>query len=986
MKIFYGIMLALGAGCLAPALATAQAYVNWTGGAGDWSNRNGWFNEAFASTGFLPSADFKEIARIDGGGVVSVTTALADATDQGSSTNPAELRLGSTAGTGELIVTATGKLRIQDTDDASGGISLGGAGTGVLRVLPGGQLSIDGPLTSAASAANAIYLGAAAGAGNATVTAAAASFGGTTTVYKNTSFTSAGGIGLASSSVYRPVFSGGATAKLVAGGAVSLGGTLRPDFGGASPTVGSSWSLLEGTSVSGSFSSIDSSLAGTLGLGQAFTVSTTNVAGGKKGVQLSLQQLAVLNVNRDTGVVSLTNPGTTAVPIDGYTITSTLGTLNGAAWNSLTDQAALGGTWRESPATATRLSELKRTGVGSLAPGQTISLGTIFTPTPASIGLPTEDVTLRFSSPAGVQDGFVTYTGTKVNNILLQVDPITGKARLRNTSNFVVNADGYTITSASGSLTPAGWTSLDDQNAAGADWRESPGLTTRLSEIKRAGATTLAPGASFDLGTIFNPALSKDLTLNYLKAGQSLSALGAVLYSSFSTALAGDFNLDGVVNAADLTRWKSSFGVNANADADGDGDSDGADFLTWQRNFGKTSAPATPAAAAVPEPATAALASLAAGCVACTASRRRRAANSGLRQPAGDEASTHQDERGTYPRVKPGGFTLVELLVVIAIIGVLVALLLPAVQAAREAARRSQCTNNTKQIALACHNYESAHGSLPIGYGLLPEGGYGNSVAEGAPGQTQYAEWTWANRILAYLEQNAISTKIDWKWNPGNAQNYPEVIKSVVSAKIPGFQCPSDEGARTNFAEAGNCYPDNAFPDGFGRISYAGNFGNAEGTNPLNSRLEASPDARPGARRVPGVFGYNHGDKLSQITDGTSNTLLTSELLIGGVCSIRGNFSYDEGPVFMQFYRPNDSTPDEVRWCDDEDLQPGARAPCIEPGLNLNQVLHTSRSAHPSVVIASTCDGATHVVSDSIDLAVWRALGSPQGDETVALP
>jgi prepilin-type N-terminal cleavage/methylation domain-containing protein len=338
----------------------------------------------------------------------------------------------------------------------------------------------------------------------------------------------------------------------------------------------------------------------------------------------------------------------------------------------------------------------------------------------------------------------------------------------------------------------------------------------------------------------------------------------------------------------------------------------------------------------------------------------------------------------------PSAFTLVELLVVIAIIGVLVALLLPAVQAAREAARRSQCTNNTRQVAIAVHNYASAHGALPMGYGLLPEGKYGTGVAD--TGQ-QYAEWPWTSRILAYLEQNAISTQIDFKWNPGNAQNHPAVLQSLVSAKIPAFHCPSDETAKTNFAEAGNCYDNNMFPLGFGRISYAGNFGNAEGVNPANSQLEASEDGRPGSRRLPGVFGYNRGDTFAQITDGTSNTLLTSELVIGGVCSIRGNFTYDEGPVFMQFYRPNDTTPDLVRWCDPQDKLPGAAAPCLGPPGNnegtvgpLNMVLHTSRSMHPGAVIASLCDASARVINDDIELDVWRALGTARGDETVSIP
>lgn len=962
MKIWFTSMLAAAMCCILSSPSTAQTFVNWTGNAGDWSNRNGWFNESLGGTGFLPSADFGEIARIDNGGVVTTSTALANGSDQDSSTNPGELQIGVLAGTGELVVSGTGTLRIEDTEQTTGALTLGGAGNGVLRVLPGGALTADGAINSAASASNAIYLGASSGAANAAITGASAFFGGTTTVYKNGALNVAGGIGFAANSVYRPVFSGGTAAKLQAGGGIALGGVLRPDFGGVTPAIGSNWTLLEGAGVTGTFSGVDGSLAGTLGPGQAFTVSTADAAGGRKGVQLTLRQLAVLNVNRDTGVVSLTNPGATPVAIDGYSVTSNLGVLSGAAWNSLTDQGALGGAWRESPALATRLSELKRSGAGSLAPGQTISLGAIFAPNPVAIGDPTEDLALQFASAEGTFAGVVAYSGTKVNNILLQVDPTTGKARLRNTSNFTINADGYTISSLAGALTPATWTSLDDQNTAGGDWRESPGTPNRLSEIKRAGATTLAPGAVFDLGTILNTALPKDLTLNFLKSGASTASLGAVLYAPFSTSIAGDFNQDGVVNAADLTRWKTSFGVNANADADGDGDSDGADFLTWQRNFGSTGTPAEASAAAIPEPTTLALSTVAISAVGMLR-RRRRIRVDNLRARA------------------QRGFTLVELLVVIAIIGVLVALLLPAVQAAREAARRTQCINNTKQVALATHQYHDAHGSLPIGYGMLPEGQYGTGVAES--GQPQYAEWPWAARILPYIEQTAVGSLIDWKWNPGNAQNFPQQIQTVVSAKVPMLHCPSDEGAAVNFAESGSCAGQIA--GGFGRISYAGNFGNAEGTNPANSQLEASREGRPGARRVDGVFSYNHGDKFGQITDGTSNTLLTSELVVGGPCSIRGNFCYDEGPVFMQFYAPNDSTPDLVRWCDPQDAIPGSAAPCVGSVSTLNMVLHTSRSMHPGIVVASMCDGSARVVNDGVQLDVWRAAGTPRGDESLAL-
>jgi hypothetical protein len=156
MKIWFTSILAAAMCCILSSPSTAQTFVNWTGNAGDWSNRNGWFNESLGGTGFLPSADFGEIARIDDGGVVTASTALANGSDQGSSTNPGELQIGVLAGTGELIVSSTGTLRIEDTEQTTGALTLGGAGNGVLRVLPGGALTADGAINTAASASNAL--------------------------------------------------------------------------------------------------------------------------------------------------------------------------------------------------------------------------------------------------------------------------------------------------------------------------------------------------------------------------------------------------------------------------------------------------------------------------------------------------------------------------------------------------------------------------------------------------------------------------------------------------------------------------------------------------------------------------------------------------------------------------------------------------------------------------------------------------------------
>jgi hypothetical protein len=272
---------------------------------------------------------------------------------------------------------------------------------------------------------------------------------------------------------------------------------------------------------------------------------------------------------------------------------------------------------------------------------------------------------------------------------------------------------------------------------------------------------------------------------------------------------------------------------------------------------------------------------------------------------------------------------------------------------------------------------------------MLPANGYVTGAAD--TGQKPYAEWSWAARIFSYMEQTTIAGQIDWNWNPGGTAAPPATIKAVVDAKLPAFHCPSDISTDTNWNEGKTCFASAALSEGYGRISYAGNFGNCADTTPPGtapasaSQLEA-PHENTRYPRIDGVFSYNHGDKFGQITDGTSNTLLTAEIIPGGVCSIRGAFAYDEGPVFMQYLLPNDPTPDLVRWCDDEDQIPGAAAPCVKLQLNLNMVLHTARSLHPGGLVISMCDGSAKFVADGIDLVVWRAAGTPRGEETYAFP
>ncbi len=144
-------------------------------------------------------------------------------------------------------------------------------------------------------------------------------------------------------------------------------------------------------------------------------------------------------------------------------------------------------------------------------------------------------------------------------------------------------------------------------------------------------------------------------------------------------------------------------------------------------------------------------------------------------------------------RAKSVGFTLVELLVVIAIIGVLVALLLPAIQAAREAARRIQCTNNLKQLGLAIHNFESSQKRLPPGYAS-------DSLATPVPATRDATTWDappgwgWGAFLLPHLEQATISQQADMElplWHPRHA----ELIRTTLAS----FLCPTDSGEREPF-------------------------------------------------------------------------------------------------------------------------------------------------------------------------------------------
>ena len=223
-------------------------------------------------------------------------------------------------------------------------------------------------------------------------------------------------------------------------------------------------------------------------------------------------------------------------------------------------------------------------------------------------------------------------------------------------------------------------------------------------------------------------------------------------------------------------------------------------------------------------------------------------------------------------------FTLVELLVVITIIGILIALLLPAVQAAREAARRMQCGNNFKQVGVALHNYHAAHECFPPGWIRLDAG---EPAACGPTTTSSYNGWGWGCFILPYMEQEGIYSMIDFgaagAWYGPPAQNL-----AASQTKISGYLCPSD----VQEGELVLVY-DTQVPSAAPRQT------NMTGVSDSVTWSCPDPVAGPWGKQYPvcnGVFGERRGCQISEIRDGTSNTLMVGENTGGGKGTNLGYF------------------------------------------------------------------------------------------------
>ncbi len=360
---------------------------------------------------------------------------------------------------------------------------------------------------------------------------------------------------------------------------------------------------------------------------------------------------------------------------------------------------------------------------------------------------------------------------------------------------------------------------------------------------------------------------------------------------------------------------------------------------------------------------------------------------------------------------KRSGFTLVELLVVIAVVGLLIGLLLPAVQSAREAARRMQCSSNQRQIGLAIQNYESALQSFP----LTTTG----SGTVGRPNGSGF--YSWLAMILPQMEQQSLYASIDFSvpMTSANSASTPNYFKIDIHSShpnalpaatlLPTYLCPSDPMQRTAYAGTARPAPG----------SYVGNLGWARLTTGVRGTDDALPTtngAMPIDNPASPSSWFTKRLRHRDITDGTSNTAMVSERQINSLVPFAGviGSQMPPGPDSIMSYcggstaarslprwisycigvtvpDPAYSAPHGKAWISGSTIAanlymhvmpPNTRNCHIYGGEHDGNNLVTASSMHNGGVHVTFADGHTNFVSSKIDNVIWWSLGSRNGGET----